>query len=365
MKKSITFFEKLYSDNLCNLSNDKFLSLDKIQKHLNKFKCFSRNVIGKSVNGLPIYSFKVGTGKIKILIWSQMHGNETTSTKAVLDLLNTFNNECCYELNDNLSIYIIPVLNPDGALNYTRENLNKVDLNRDAISLSQPESRALNDYFNKIQPDYCFNMHDQRTIYGCDNNKLPTCLSFLSPSYDMKSSVNNTRKKSMNIIEAIYNNYSSDISNMICLYDDTYNENCFGDKFQKSGSSTVLFESGFFSNDYLRIKTRKYIYISLFISLFHIIYPLNYKKQYSEISKNKNIFFDIIINVKSFDIGLNYKEVLISDKIEFYAIVDFIGDLSRYESHKKLNISDLRFNINLNSIKIGDKLNYLNKNVKI
>ncbi|MCH1548091.1 MAG: hypothetical protein L7S44_05985, partial [Flavobacteriaceae bacterium] len=86
---------------------------------------------------------------------------------------------------------------------------------------------------------------------------------------------------------------------------------------------------------------------------------------YSEISKNKNIFFDIIINDKSFDIGLNYKEVLIYDKIEFYAIVDFIGDLSRYESHKKLNISDLRFDINLNSIKIGDKLSYLNKNVKI
>ena len=364
MKKSITYLENLYNDNSCNLSNDKYLSLNIIQEYLNKFKFFNRNIIGRSVNNLPIYSFEIGKGKTKILIWSQMHGNETTSTKSILDLLNTLFNNNYNEITDNLSLYIIPILNPDGALNYSRENLNNVDLNRDAVNLSQPESRSLNNYFNKIQPEYCFNMHDQRTIYGSDNNNLPSCLSFLSPSYDVNSSINITRKKSMNVIEAIYNSFNSNLSNKINLYDDTYNKNCFGDKFQKRGSATILFESGFFKNDYKRIKTRKYIYISLFFSFFHIINPLNYKVQYSEISKNKVLFFDIIINHKSFDIGLNYKEVFMSNKIEFFAVVEFLGDLSKYKAHKLLIYNELKFNLDINSIKEGDVIHDLNSNVK-
>ena len=43
---------------------------------------------GKSSNNLPIYYLKLGSGPIKILIWSQMHGNESTSTKALFDALS-------------------------------------------------------------------------------------------------------------------------------------------------------------------------------------------------------------------------------------------------------------------------------------
>jgi murein tripeptide amidase MpaA len=35
------------------------------------------------------------------------------------------------------------MLNPDGAKTYTRENANKVDLNRDSQDLTQPESKIL------------------------------------------------------------------------------------------------------------------------------------------------------------------------------------------------------------------------------
>jgi len=56
-----------------------------------KFKSnFKIDDIGKSVQGKSIYSFRIGSGKIKILAWSQMHGNESTTTKAIFDLLNTF-----------------------------------------------------------------------------------------------------------------------------------------------------------------------------------------------------------------------------------------------------------------------------------
>ena len=35
----------------------------------------------------PIYGLKLGEGSHKVLAWSQMHGNETTTTKACLDLV--------------------------------------------------------------------------------------------------------------------------------------------------------------------------------------------------------------------------------------------------------------------------------------
>jgi predicted deacylase len=45
---------------------------------------------GYSEEDRIISSFHLGHGSRKILIWSQMHGNETTTTKAVMDLLNFF-----------------------------------------------------------------------------------------------------------------------------------------------------------------------------------------------------------------------------------------------------------------------------------
>ncbi|MBT8294927.1 MAG: DUF2817 domain-containing protein, partial [Gramella sp.] len=120
--------------------------------HLENFKTdlssdFKIDVIGKSVQGKPVRLITFGKGEIKILAWSQMHGNEGTTTKAVFDLLNAINkNEedpVLSDIIDRCTIYIIPILNPDGAEAYTRVNANEVDLNRDMQDLSQPESQIL------------------------------------------------------------------------------------------------------------------------------------------------------------------------------------------------------------------------------
>ena len=236
--------------------------------HLNRLNSkFKISKIGCSVNNEDINVVKVGNGNIKVLAWSQMHGNESTSTKSLLDFINALNNDEFINILDACTLHLIPILNPDGARIYTRENYNKVDLNRDAKINSQPESRVLNDYFLKIKPDYCFNLHDQRTIYGSDNDLNPSGLSFLSPSFDSKGSINKNRRESMYIIEQIYIELSNVIKNRVRLYNDDYNENCFGDHFQNKGSSTILFESGFFENDYNREITREYMFHSLVIAL--------------------------------------------------------------------------------------------------
>ena len=49
---------------------------------------YPHEIIGQSVNRKPIYKLQFGTGKIKILMWSQMHGNESTTTKALFDFIH-------------------------------------------------------------------------------------------------------------------------------------------------------------------------------------------------------------------------------------------------------------------------------------
>ena len=354
--------------------SSKYLTNDDL--HLNRLNSkFKISKIGCSVNNEDINVVKVGNGNIKVLAWSQMHGNESTSTKSLLDFINALNNDEFINILDGCTLHLIPILNPDGARTYSRENYNKVDLNRDAKINSQPESRLLNDYFLKIKPDYCFNLHDQRTIYGSDNDVNPSGLSFLSPSCDSKGSVNNNRRKSMYIIEQIYIELSNVIKDRVRLYNDDYNENCFGDHFQNKGSSTILFESGFFENDYSREVTRKYMFFSLVIALELISSKINDKVKadaYEFIPKNKVRFYDIILKKVPIDdsitnVGINYKEILIDNSISFVPYIESIGNLDNFIGHKEVvfPINHLEI-INSKVFKIGSKMDEsLIKSLKI
>jgi murein tripeptide amidase MpaA len=93
-----------------------------------------------------------------------MHGNESTTTKALFDFLNVLQNGSA--LADQLLLILLySNVEPDGADMYTRLNANEVDLNRDSQNLTQPESKVLREIFDLFQPHYCFNLHDQRTIF--------------------------------------------------------------------------------------------------------------------------------------------------------------------------------------------------------
>ena len=79
--------------------------------------------IETSENNIPINSVKFGVGAKKILIWTQMHGNESTGTKALFDFFNCINHSrepLFATILKECTILCIPMLNPDGSLNYTR-----------------------------------------------------------------------------------------------------------------------------------------------------------------------------------------------------------------------------------------------------
>ena len=141
--------EAWYLDNFDTRIAGRYISLEHIKPLLNIYKNdFDISTLGSSELGKNISLVKIGSGKKKVLAWSQMHGNETTTTKAIFDFLKFLTQKDAFqdEIRDFLNIYtlhLIPILNPDGASLYTRENANSVDLNRDAQDLSQNESKIL------------------------------------------------------------------------------------------------------------------------------------------------------------------------------------------------------------------------------
>ena len=299
---------------------------------------------GKSVLGKHVESVSLGTGPYKILMWSQMHGNETTTTKAVLDLINYLAVEGA--ILKECSLLVIPILNPDGADAYTRENANNIDLNRDARSLSQPESVVLRNAFDSFRPDYCFNLHDQRTMYNTGNSDKPATVSFLAPSVDGVGTVTESRVRAIKLIVGMNKMLQDTIPGQVGRYDDAYNPNCVGDTFQTLGCPTVLFEAGHYREDYQRETTRYLIFQSLLAALRAIAQGSVFDfdpKEYFKIPENGRQFFDILIKnpnhlsslySENDSIGIMYEEVLQGNKINFVPKIEKIGDLDTFFGHK-------------------------------
>ncbi len=310
---------------------------------------FKLEEIGRSVKDLPIYTVTFGNGPKKILMWSQMHGNESTTTKAIFDLFNLIvgSSKISSTILNTCTIKIIPILNPDGAMAYTRMNANIVDLNRDAQERSQPESKVLRNCYEHFKPDFCFNLHGQRTIFNVGNSSKPATVSFLAPAFDKERNISFTRAQSMRLIVAMNQELQESIPGQIGRYDDGFNANCVGDTFQMLNIPTILFEAGHYPNDYDREETRKFIFIAMLKALDVISSDTleNYDQSaYFEIPDNNKLFYDILIkNVHIIDpikykegdsLGILYKEVLKNEQITFEASFEKSGNLEGYFGHK-------------------------------
>ena len=313
-------------------------------------KNFDVATVGHSVNGLPIYGIQLGNGSKKVLMWSQMHGNESTTTKACFDLLNYLvDNE---DLLKKCKLYIIPILNPDGAKSYTRLNANNIDLNRDAQDLTQPESVVLKKVFETFKPDFCFNLHGQRTIFSAGNINKSATVSFLAPAQDKKCTVTKTRQIAMEIIASMNKMLQNVILNSVGIYDDAFNINCVGDTFQSKNVPTVLFEAGHYKDDYSREEVRIMIFGSLLIALETISENENLGakfEEYFDIPKNEKLFYDIIIRnakvltnseEKELDIAIQYEEVLADGCIHFMPKIKKFGNLSMFFGHKEVDVKN-------------------------
>ena len=375
-------YENLFIQNLETNLKGRYITLNDIEPLLLKFNSNNQvQIIGESVLGKPIYKYQLGTGKIKILLWSQMHGNESTTTKALFDFLNLLNSnsEFAKDLLNEFTFCCLPMLNPDGALLYTRENANNIDLNRDAQNLTQPESKLLRKTFESFKPDYCYNLHDQRTIYGVGTEDVkPATVSFLAPAYNENRDINEVRTKAIQVIVAMNKILQEFIPNQVGRFDDSFNINCVGDTFQFLNVPTILIEAGHYPGDYDRDITRKFVFVA-FVEGLKKIYEndivINKIEDYMNIPHNKICFYDFIYkNIKiNYDnnkiitnFALQFKEEIIDNQLVFNAYSAEVGDLKGFSGHFELDVEEALYeDLEINIPKIDQKAEFsLGKSIK-
>jgi hypothetical protein len=361
----------------CRISG-RYLTLNHIEPLLSRYQT---TIVGQSVLGKPIYQLVLGSGKTKIFMWSQMHGNESTTTKALFDFINFLHSDTpeSQAILNSFTFCLLPMVNPDGAAMYTRENAKGVDLNRDAQNLTQPESVVLRQVFETFQPHYAYNLHDQRTIFGAGESGFPATVSFLAPAFNDKRDMNETRIKAIDVIVAMNTSLQQLIPNQVGRFDDGFNLNCIGDTFQHMNVPTILFEAGHFQNDYEREQTRKFIFIALLSGINYLNendVVSNKIDDYLKIPQNKVVFYDFVYknvkinydgNEKIVNFAAQYKEVLKDNKVEFEARIAQIDHLENYFGHVTVDAQGEQYQDNENGFpNIEQKANFsLGKNIKI
>lgn len=124
-------------------------------------------VIGRSVQGKDIVAYHFGQGERELLLIGNTHGSDAANTAALADEFVTYFKANPAAIPADLTVTIIPRLNPDGLANQSRFNQNQVDLNRNfdcdwaaksqwrnqevsggSAAFSEPEAAALRDYVN-------------------------------------------------------------------------------------------------------------------------------------------------------------------------------------------------------------------------
>lgn len=250
-----TDLQLLYENRVANLDKQQLIPEDiiSIVDELSSREVVNKTVIGHSFSGQAINCLTLGFGPKKVLIWTQMHGDESTATAAVLDIIHLLSAKLVSSLNADwqslLSIHIIPMLNPDGAQIGTRENAQGIDINRDAIALQTPEGRALDTLVTETQPHFAFNLHDQHDYYRCGTDGKSSTLAFLAPAFNSKKTIDPARQKAIALIAELQLQARPFLPDNIARYDDEYSARSFGDKIAERGISTILIESGHYPND--------------------------------------------------------------------------------------------------------------------
>jgi hypothetical protein len=314
---------------------------------------FEVSEIGNSLEGHALKLIHVGKGPTKVFLWSQMHGNEPTGTMALMDLLGFFQtgtDEVSETLN-KCSIYMLPMVNPDGAERHSRRNAQQLDINRDYLQTRTVEAALLKATHDRIKPDFGFNLHDQSDLWSVTGTRNPAALSFLAPAFDEELNLNSNRTNAMLVIADIYSELKELLIDKIGLFHDTYEPRAFGDNFQASGTATILIEGGRLIGDQDSQEVRKMVFKSILKGLNSIAsgtYFLQKVEAYQAIPKNTKGLFHILIREIQItgvitSIGVNCKSYpnQSGTALEHFYTIDDLGDLSTMHAYEVYDGEDL------------------------
>jgi hypothetical protein len=325
---------------------------------------FRRQPVGQSIEGRRIDLLSWGNGPVPVLLWSQMHGDEATATAALFDIFNMLQgsddglDEVRNRLRDSLTLHFVPMLNPDGAAAFTRRNALGVDLNRDALRLTNPETALLKAVRDSLSAQWGFNLHDQNRYYGAGYPMdQPATISLLAPAYDFDRSVNTVRGEAMQLIVLINSVLQALVPGGVARWDDAFEPRAFGDNMQKWGTRTVLIESGGYPGDPEKQTVRRFNFTAILAALDGIAsraYRQLDREAYDRIPENKSYaYFDLLLREVEMsyegqryrlDLGFRDDEYGFADDRRFYvdARLDDLGDLSYFRGYTELDGAGLR-----------------------
>jgi hypothetical protein len=122
----------------------------------------SVSVEGTSAGGHPLFLVHLNRSVAatwRILFYAQQHGDEVSGKDALLYLVRDIARNPDL-LPADVDLWIMPMVNPDGAEADTRRNAAGADLNRDHIVLEQPETQGLHRVARRLRPHVAVDCHE-------------------------------------------------------------------------------------------------------------------------------------------------------------------------------------------------------------
>jgi hypothetical protein len=310
---------------------------------------------GESFEGRTVALVRLGHGPTKILLWSQMHGDESTATMAIVDILRFAllhrADADVQKLLASVSMFFLPMLNPDGAARFQRRTAQGIDMNRDARALQTPEARILRETQAALKPAFGFNLHDQELSTVAQSTTLSS-VALLAPAYDAAKSDNDVRLRAKRVASVFAAMLAERIPGGVARYDDSFEPRAFGDNMQLWGTSTVLVESGHAFNDPQKDSIRKLNALGILHSCDAIAtgaYRSAEIARYDGLPFNGKRAYDIVIRnvrvdhgngrVTPADLGISYQVDTHSE--ETAKLVD-LGDLGPFVGMREIDGKETR-----------------------
>lgn len=124
-----------------------------------------RRVWGQSVQGADMYTLSIGTGPINVLIVAQQHGSELAGRDAIFSRLRDWLETPAPDVTaylQQVTLHLMPSAHPD---NHTvRFNANNVDVGRNHIVITEPESQAIQRAIRTLDPTLVVDLHEGADI---------------------------------------------------------------------------------------------------------------------------------------------------------------------------------------------------------
>jgi hypothetical protein len=321
---------------------------------LERSELFRVETVGRSGEGRPLRTVSFGSGPVPVLLWSQMHGDESTATMALADLYSLVaqrpENPLVRTVLNGLTVHTLPMLNPDGAQRFQRHNAQGIDVNRDARRLTTPEGKVLKAVRDRVRPVVAFNLHDQGIGTRVGRTDRGVAIALLSPPFDESREVNDVRLRAMEIMGVMLEAMEPLVGGHVARYGDTFNPRAFGDLMTQWGASTILIESGGWEDDPQKQFLRRVNFVAILAALESVAtgrYEGRGRAAYDALPPNGRRIGDLLLTggtvvipglpAYTADLLVNYEKPLLE---EGGAIVD-IGDLGGSEARDTLVLEGL------------------------